>query len=84
MPASPKQIKLIEDMQEIGAPIPASDNGDPSNKELFESVENADKYIKANLSFRSQLMRRAELKRWCDQVVYDGFGPGDWGGICNS
>lgn len=85
MSASPKQIKLIEDMQAIGAPIPATnDYSVASNREIFASVQAADAYIKQNLEFRAQLIRRASLKRWCDDVVINGFGPGDWGGIPNS
>lgn len=53
MSASPKQIKLIEKLQDLGAPIPENDRGNPDSS-MFDSVENADAYIKLNLSFMNK------------------------------
>lgn len=45
MSATKRQIEFIEKLQELGAPIPCDDHDNPST-EMFESVVNADKYIK--------------------------------------
>lgn len=45
MSATKRQIEFIEKLQELGATIPCNDHDNPS-AEMFESVANADKYIK--------------------------------------
>jgi hypothetical protein len=48
MPASERQIELIDKLQCLGAPIPEDDHGNPDSS-MFKSVENADEYIKKHL-----------------------------------
>lgn len=69
MSATRKQIKLIEELQNRGAPIPCTDSGNPSN-EMFDSVANADKYIKEH----GHLMRSYRTN----------IRPDVWGGVLNT
>lgn len=50
MSASPKQIKLISDLQSAGAPIPCDENDNP-DASMFDSVAKADAYIKEHYHF---------------------------------
>lgn len=51
MSATPKQRKLIEDLFEVGAPIPAHQHSDqPATESMFASVEAADAYIKSTIT----------------------------------
>lgn len=47
MSASPKQIALIDQLQSLGAAIPCHGDGDKPDFSMLDSVEAADKYIKA-------------------------------------
>lgn len=68
MTATRKQVKLIEDLQSRGAPIPCTDHGNPDGS-MFESVSNADKYIKQNIHY---IKVHTTLCR-----------PDEWGGVLN-
>lgn len=80
MPATEKQAELIVRLQNKGAPIPENDHGNPDNS-MFESIENADKYIKKYGSYINGGLG----------YVYGDFGgnvnkeagAGDWGGVYN-
>ncbi len=69
MPASKRQIELIEELQNRGAPIPENDHGNPDSS-MFESVTGADKYIKKH----GHLMGKYATKT----------SQGDWGGVLNA
>jgi hypothetical protein len=45
MSATKKQIALIDELQNRGAPIPETDSGNPDFS-MFDSVRAADQYIK--------------------------------------
>lgn len=68
MSASPKQVKLIDELQSRGATIPADDRGEPDFS-MFDSVAAADAYIKQ----WGHLMARHRTKTTA----------ADWGGIPN-
>jgi|TARA_R110000851_G_scaffold326279_1_gene494796 hypothetical protein len=78
MSASKKQIELIEKLHNKGAPIPENDHGNPDGS-MFESVENADKYIKKYGHFISSGLGYNSTYKPSDTV-----GPGEWGGVYNS
>lgn len=69
MSATPKQIALIEELQNRGAAIPATDSGNPDNS-MFESVQAADAYIKQ----WGHLMRKGRTS----------LSAGEWGGVLNA
>lgn len=81
MSASPKQIKLIEDMQTAGAPIPEHPQFDRPDDIMFHSVENADRYIKENIQYYHKL--RCDPRNIQQNTVLDEMStrlcPGDWG-----
>lgn len=63
MSASPKQIALIEKLQNRGAPIPCNDSGEPCFA-MFDSVQNADAYIKEH----GHLMRKYNTNMRADEL----------------
>jgi len=69
IPATNGQIELIEELQLLGAPIPPDEHDNPSGG-MFESFENAEKYIDQNIGYLS-------LKPTTD------LGMDEWGGIPN-
>jgi hypothetical protein len=72
MSASPKQRKLIEDLQNEGAPIPAHPETDQPDFGMFDSVQAADAYIKQHYHLLRQKAYMEGMSR--------RMGPGDWGG----
>jgi hypothetical protein len=68
MACTSSQELLIDRLQDNGAPIPCDHRGEPDQSYL-DSVENADKYIKAN----SQFMHRQSTDMRADE----------WGGVYN-
>jgi hypothetical protein len=68
MSASKKQIKLIDELQKRGAPIPQPNSGNP-DLSMFASVLAEDQYIKQY----GYLMRKLNTK----------MRPDDFGGIPN-
>ena len=75
MSCSPKQRKLIEDLMEEGAPIPAHPHTDQPDFSMFDSVKAADAFIKANYH---HLSRKAALIATSKRMRAD-----EWGGIPN-
>lgn len=75
MTCSPKQRKLIEDLMEEGALIPAHPHSDQPDFSMFDSVQAADKYIKDNYH---HLNRKIALIATSKRLR-----PDDWGGIPN-
>ena len=72
--ATERQAELIVRLQNKGAPIPENDHGNPDNS-MFESVENANKYIKKYGSYiNGGLGEEANLT---------GLSAGEWGGVYN-
>lgn len=69
MSATRKQVELIEELQLREAKIPENDHGNPDSS-MFESVANADRYIKKH----GHLMGRCAT----------GTNISDWGGVLNA
>ena len=82
MSATPKQIKLIEDMQSAGAPIPEHPQFDRPDDSMFKSVEAADAYIKANMEFYHKVVKAGAVERSLTEIS-NRLSPADWGGIPN-
>ena len=68
MKATKKQCELIDEMQDRGALIPENDHGNPDGS-MFETVENADSYIKQ----WGYLMRKSSTDMRADE----------WGEVSN-
>lgn len=62
MSATKKQIALIDELQNRGAPIPETDRGNPELS-MFDSVRAADQYIKQY----GYLMRTLSTKMRSDE-----------------
>ena len=75
MTCTPKQRKLIEDLMEEGAPIPAHPHSDQPDFSMFDSVKAADAYIKANYH---HLARKLALYSMSSRIR-----PDEWGSIPN-
>lgn len=75
MSCSPKQRQLIEDLLDAGAPYPEHPVFDRMDDSMFDSVEQADAFIKLNYH---RLSRKASMNAFSERV-----SPGDWGGILN-
>jgi len=69
MSASRKQIKLIEDLMNKGAPIPSNDGGNP-DLSMFDSIQAADAYIKANYHYLSKKTHLCKIGKQCRPDEY--------------
>lgn len=74
MSATAKQIKLIDDLMNVGAPIPSKDGGDP-DMSMYDSVEQAAAYIKQHYH---RLAIKAGLSKMSQHIT-----PDEWGGVPN-
>lgn len=63
-----RQVELVTELQDRGAPIPETDHGNPDNS-MFESFEGASAYIKEH----GHLMQKHSNKLRADE----------WGGVLN-
>lgn len=79
MSASSKQIKLIQDLQSLGAPIPEHPVFDRPDDSMFHSVVAANKYIKQHYHL---LLVKANGKKTLDEIA-SRVSAQDWCGIPN-
>lgn len=74
MSASRKQRKLINDLFDVGAPIPAHQHSDqPDTESMFESVQAADAYIKAHYHLLREKAYMASFSRRVSAADYGGI-----------
>lgn len=80
MSATPKQIKLIEDLLDVGAPYPPNPlTGEGMSEHMFDSVQEADVFIKQHY----HLLRHKAVQEKCQRDISNRIRPDEWGGIPN-
>lgn len=83
MSATAKQIKYIDDILAAGCPIPEHPQFDRPDNSMYESVEAADKFIKANKHWAGRLAKNRIENSHVLREMSDRISMGDWGGIPN-
>lgn len=79
MTCTEKQAKLIQDLQTAGAPIPENAGQSGPDNSMFDSVANADAYIKAHYHFLYPEGRVSRSRAAAKESRAD-----DWGGVWNT